>query len=368
MVQFDNVDDRYWLRYTGLQDAKHQFLRRYLGGWFPILASGISSRVLYIDCHSGRGRHKTGHVGSPILALDLLLNHNQRDKILANSEVKLVFFEINPDNYKVLESEISTLGSLPSNVIVDLHCEDYEPYIDSIINSLTKRQKQLAPAFAFLDPYGFSLSMDLLNALLSFPRCELLINFMANFIDMSIRNPAQKDNLNSLFGSSEWEYLKGIEPADRREEETIRFFSNQLNAKFVTHLYMIGKNSRLKYALLHATNHPSGRELSKDALWTVAPLGEFKAFERDNPNQIVLIETEPNLKPLEDRLWQEFAGKTVRMKELYHWLLFETYLRKHLHIVLSGYRKNNIVEFSDYGNRFGFRRNPILTFPSKRSK
>jgi three-Cys-motif partner protein len=69
-----DTDKEYWESYNDLQRTKHSILRKYLGAWFPILTSW-SGRVLYIDCHAGRGRHKTGEEGSPIIALNCLLNH-----------------------------------------------------------------------------------------------------------------------------------------------------------------------------------------------------------------------------------------------------------------------------------------------------
>ena len=63
------TDEKYWSSYDGLQLAKHTILKRYLGGWFPKLTSAYD-RVLYVDCHAGRGRHNTGQEGSPILGLE----------------------------------------------------------------------------------------------------------------------------------------------------------------------------------------------------------------------------------------------------------------------------------------------------------
>ena len=53
------TNEKYWSEYTGLQEAKHELLSKYLGGWFPILAFS-HGRVIYVDCHAGRGSHKTG--------------------------------------------------------------------------------------------------------------------------------------------------------------------------------------------------------------------------------------------------------------------------------------------------------------------
>lgn len=105
-------DENYWNDYDGLQDAKHQLLSHYLNAWFPILASW-SGRALYIDCHAGRGKHKTGHIGSPILALEVLQNHRLNNRILENTSVGFVFIENNEDNFSILQDEILKLGELP---------------------------------------------------------------------------------------------------------------------------------------------------------------------------------------------------------------------------------------------------------------
>lgn len=365
MYASPETNERYWAHYDGLQHAKHFILRRYLDGWFPILSS-LSGRVLYIDCHAGRGRHKTGHEGSPILALRRLLEHKLRNRILASTEVRFMFFEINPDHYPALKSEIAALGNLPQQIHVDVYCEDYEPALQEAFEDLKRRGQVLAPAFAFVDPYGFSLSMDLLNKLLSFRRCELLVNFMYRYVDMAIHRDEQTSNMDSLFGCPDWRSLATIDDPSDRAEATIRLFSSQLRAEFVTHMYMRGVNKRLKYVLLHATNHKRGRELMKEAMWSIEPSGSFAAYERTNPNQLILISADPELRPLKDRLWSEFVGREARMDVIYDWLAGELYLKKHLHQVLRDYRSRGILEFSGYTGRFGFNRNPIVHFPAER--
>lgn len=369
----NETHENYWAEYTGLQEAKHQLLRKYLAGWFPILTS-FHGRVIYVDCHAGRGSHKTGQKGSPILALQELLTHRFCARILRSTEVQFIFFENDLTNYKHLCTEIQSLGELPSNIKVEIVQEDYEKSLRERVNDMNRYNKLAAPSFAFVDPFGFTLSMELLNDLLALPRCELFINFMSRFVDMAIRQPVQAgnldsvqaSNLDSLFGCPDWRNLASIEDYQERTYETMALFSHQLKAKFVTHMNMIGTNKVLKYVLLHATNHPRGRELIKESMWAVVPDGTFTAFERDNPDQLVLVEPELNLKPLKDLLWENFAGRQIRMKQIYDWLLQEWYLRKHVHQVLKEYKDQGFVNFSDYGKRFGFKNNPLVSFPPTR--
>ena len=144
--------EEYWGDYDGLQRAKHSILRNYLDAWFPILTSW-SGRVLYVDCHAGRGRHKTGEPGSPIIALECLRDHSHRDRILANAEVNFLFFESNECNAEALQAEIDALGQLPNEVHYTLVCDDYETRLSEALDSLWKKGGKLAPAFAFADPY-----------------------------------------------------------------------------------------------------------------------------------------------------------------------------------------------------------------------
>jgi len=361
MQRRNATNERYWAEYDGLQHAKHQLLRRYLGGWFPILARW-NRRVLYVDCHAGRGRHKKGQVGSPILALQILLEHQQCRRMLASTEVCFAFFEIDRGNYDHLCLEVDSLGKLPDSIKVDAFYGDYEAEIRKIVKGLKQQKEQLAPAFAFLDPYSFRLPMDLLNELLDFPQCELLVNFMYRYVDMVMHKPAEAYNLDGVFGCTHWRQLCDIKDPKRRAEETIALLSHHLQAEYVTHMYMKAANGTLKYVLLHATNHRKGRELMKEAMWSITPDGSFAAFERDCPDQLVLIVPDPDLGPLKDHLWDRFVGKQVRMDKLYDWLLGELYLKKHLHKVLRGWRNRGLVEYTG-----SFSKNPSLLFSRKRS-
>lgn len=355
------TDERYWASYDGLQLAKHAILVRYLGGWFPKLTSAYT-RVLYIDCHAGRGRHTTGHEGSPIIALKGLLKHKSIDRILKRANVNFIFFERNDNNYQILLNEIQQCGKTPQRIKVMPYCSDYEPMLRQICEELREKDKSLAPCFAFLDPYGFELSMDLMNMLLSFPQSELFVNFMFRYIDMAIQNRSQDDNMNRLFGCNDWEKARDITDYKTREAAILKIFSNQLKAKYVTHMHMLSSSNTTKYVLIHATNHPSGKELMKQAIWSISPEGSFAASERDNPNQLVLLNAQPDLRPLKHKIIEQYKGKSLHISDIYQWLNGEIYLQKHLHEVLREFKNQGILTFSEYGDRFAFSHNPLVSF------
>ena len=57
--------------------AKHELLKKYLEAWFPILAiQGHQERVIFLDGFAGPGIYDGGEPGSPVIALETLINHN----------------------------------------------------------------------------------------------------------------------------------------------------------------------------------------------------------------------------------------------------------------------------------------------------
>jgi len=247
---------------------------------------------------------------------------------------------------------------------------DYERALQGIVDRIRERGRQLAPCFAFLDPYGFSLSMDLMREILAFRHSELFVSLMVRYIDRGLRSPPQAGLLDRLFGSPGWRLLAEMPNVPERQGELVALFCDQLGAEFTTHMNMWGSDNRLKYVLLHATNHQEGRKEMKRAMWSVTPDGSFTAFESHSPDQLVLIEPEPDLRPLEDMLWAEFAGREVRMRAVHEWLLGQVWREPHLHKILRQYRDQGIVTFTDYPDRFGLSdsKNPLAHFPVERPR
>jgi three-Cys-motif partner protein len=100
------------------QHVKHELIRCYLNGWYPKLSTW-ARRVLYVDTHAGRGRYESGDPGSPVVALQTLLHHSYRDKLLNASEFNFLSIERDPANLAALEAELSQLKPFPARVNVE---------------------------------------------------------------------------------------------------------------------------------------------------------------------------------------------------------------------------------------------------------
>jgi three-Cys-motif partner protein len=192
--------------------AKHALLRRYLDAWLPIITRR-NSRALYIDGFSGPGRYAAGEDGSPIIALKAALEH--RAPITA--EVVYLFIEADPERKAHLDQELARLA-LPGNIEVHTREGYFDEALTGLLDDLSHSGGQLIPTFAFADPFGFSHTpFQTIARLLSYPHCEMLINFMHEEVNRFLSHPDHAATLDRLFGTPDWrEIVPMKEVAARR--------------------------------------------------------------------------------------------------------------------------------------------------------
>ncbi len=133
----------------------------------------------------------------------------------------------------------------------------------------------MAPSFIFVDPYGFKLPGELLHRLMEYPRVELFVNVIWRELDMAISQAKNKpksgmaDMLRMIFDGDGW---MGIDAKDNdeRAEQCAELFREVTGAKWETSIWMLNRN-RIRYFLLHLTNHDAGRDLMKECIWAGWP-------------------------------------------------------------------------------------------------
>lgn len=355
----------YWVEYCNLQHVKHALIREYLKGWFPKMALGPggSSRLLYVDTHAGRGKHLNGELGSPLVALTTLLNHQSRVSILKNTEVRFFFIERNETNVSALREELA-VRSLPEGVFAQAEQGDSFEIIEDLFATFERDGKQLAPGFFFVDPYGFKLPGNLLRKLLGYPRVELFVNVIWRELDMAIMQSRGNDGsslaqtLNSVFAGDGWKNISAND-SDARAEQCADLFREITGARWGTHIRMLD-NGRIRYFLLHLTKHDAGRDLMKECMWKACPDGGFYASRSNNPRQQLLIQPEPNLAPLHDWVKQKLAAAPKHWQDLSEAVREELWLPKQLNEVIQELRRQHEVEATGFSGRFAPTNNPLL--------
>lgn len=364
MAQDNNPN--YWSKYTNLQHVKHELIQEYLKGWFPKLGFW-SGRIVYLDTHAGRGKYMSGQSGSPVVAIDTFLSHAYRDRILEKSEVTFFLIECDAKNVEGLREEVAALGKLPSRVQVHISCDDCFPQLEGLLADLQQKGQSIAPAFVFIDPYGFKVPGDLIRRLLGAGRLEVFVNIIWRELDMAMTQAREQsqgwmgETLNSVFGGDGWRNIPGNVSLDTRADLAIDLLRDLYGAKWATSIRMLGDNKVTRYVLAHFTNHEAGRDLMKDCIWAVCPGGGYYARRSDNPNQTMLIEIEPNLTPLDQWLTQQLRDKPMRWATLSERIRDQLWRSVHLSQTIRKRRREGTILASHFQGRFSEKANPLLT-------
>ena len=162
----------------------------------------------------------TGEPGSPVQALDVLLNHTYGAK-MADKQFVFIFNEADTDRHEKLEEIITAYEAAhqpwPRNVKVQVGGDSFENLAEGILASLEQQKANLAPTFAFVDPFGVKgLPMDLLRRLLSFDRCELFVYFDFNTVNRFAHAGNIDERLTELFGTDRFKQAEGLSGEDRK--------------------------------------------------------------------------------------------------------------------------------------------------------
>lgn len=332
--------------------AKHEILRRYLAAWYPILCR-YNSCVVYIDGFCGPGRYLGGEPGSPIIAIKEAIKHGD---LLDKNKLTFLFVDERSDRIEHLKSEIAQID-LPKNFSVNSVAGEFEEKLRSLLIGLNEMGSQLAPTFAFIDPFGFKgLPFELICELIINPKTEVFISFMADSINRFLEHPDPKirNDIVDVVGTTE--ALK-IAQMDEQRIEALRFlYQKQLqkNAKFVRYFEMRNEHNRLIYYLFFATNHPLGHLKMKEAFWKVDDSSGFRFSDATNPNQLVLFNI-TEIPTLLKELQKEFSGEKLSVNKISEFVENETsFLPKHMRSVLKdleSQQKINVDEIKLDGRR-----------------
>ena len=227
--------------------AKHEILRRYLGAWFPILTvGGFHKRVIFLDGFAGPGRYSGGEPGSPVIALDSLINNKAFPK-LGGTEFVMIFVEQDPARFASLEAEIASFwhdnGGQPDNIRVITENGTFDDTATGILDSLDKRGRTLAPTFAFVDPFGWKgVPLATISRLLANDRTEVFFNFMYDSLNRWVTHPDDPIHvhLTDLFGCELYRDVDGLTPAERRKflHDLYRAQLEAAGCEFVRHFEM----------------------------------------------------------------------------------------------------------------------------------
>lgn len=316
--------------------AKHELLRRYLGAWFPILAAGFNRRVVFLDGFAGPGVYSNGEPGSPLIAIETLVEHTHFER-LSGTEFVFLFVEADRERFESLQQELGRYwnrrnGGKPANVRVELFNDRFATVAAQLVAATHGQNKQQAPTLAFIDPFGWSgVPMDLIRDLLASDKCEVLFNFMYGSVSRFVADerPGVARHFAELFGTSEEEHWAASALTGEERKTFLRdLYMNQLRDvgkfSFVRDFEMMDiERGRTAYFLMFGTRHHKGLQVMKEAMWALDPVSGAR-FAGFAGRQQVLFEERPNTAPLRVALLERFSGESVAVEAIERFVIEET--------------------------------------------
>lgn len=308
--------------------AKHDILVRYLGAWFGIFGFSGHQRVNVLDGFAGPGRYDDDAPGSPVLTLNTLLEHRSF-AAFRDTTFNLVFNEWNGDRFASLQQVLADVKASrspwPKNVQVMERNQNFQELARDLLDSVPAG-KQLAPTFAFVDPFGYKdVPMALIRDLVSHPSCELFIYFDFNSVNRFANAGIVDSHFTALFNCDE--YKDAPSESTARAEFIHDLYERQLkqecNFAHVCSFKMVNKRGHTGSYLFFCTRNDQAYDKMKQAMWALAPGGGYEFHDR-LAGHLVLFGDEANTRPLQDELAHHFAGRTVTVEEVSKYVVTET--------------------------------------------
>ncbi len=345
--------------------GKHLVLKSYMDAWLPIMLSQYK-RVLFVDAFAGPGQYKNGEPGSPVIAMRTLADHVHH-KVM-KGQIDYMFIEDNPERFSCLEEivKIERIKS-PSFCQVRTFNDTYETVFPELVNVI--ESDSTVPAFVMIDPFGVSgVFMNHIKTLMEYPSTEVYISFMYREINRFASQPEFTEHLDKLFGCSDWQQVSDSEDSTNRRRLFHKIYENQLRkmgAKYVLTFELYSGNRHV-YTLFFATQNSQGCDKMKQAMWKVAPLGDFR-FKGGMDLQLTLGPEVLDFSPLKDDLRNEFSlNEYVSIESIDQFMRSDktAFHTNHHRKILADMEREGMLEVKD-GTRVrkgGFPRGTVLRF------
>lgn len=288
-------------------EGKHRILKHYLDAWLPIMGRQ-SDEIYFIDGFAGPGLYAGGQLGSPLVALNAFASHKN---FPAQTRASFIFIEEKESRAGKLERILEARqDQFPPNCRWRVLHGVFDERIFEILQQLGMQSGHQPPVFAMIDPFGVSdTPMTAIAEILRNPRAEVYISLMYEALNRFKTTPAFSAHLDSLFGSSTWREGLDIEDREQRRDFYFSLYGRQLKAAGARHVlkFDLYDKGRLVYAVFFGTHHSLGADRMKQAMWRVAPWGDFK-FVGDRSGQL-LLGIDPDFEPLCNALLARFSSQ-----------------------------------------------------------
>lgn len=303
--------------------VKAAIVSKYFWAWAKVIiptARRYYGKIAYIDLFAGPGRYKDGTTSTPLLIIEKAIQDPDMRQMLVT-----IFNDVDGDKSRSLETAISSLPGVETL--------KYRPQVNNeevgekIVNDFEGHR--LIPTLFFVDPWGYKgLSLRLINSVLKDWGCDCIFFFNYNRINMGLPNEAVDEHMNALFGEERAnqlrERLKTLRPEERElaiVEEIAQALKEMGGEYVLPFCFKNEKGNRTSHHLIFVSKNFRGYEIMKEIMAGESskadqgvPSFTYNPSDRRYP---LLFELTRPLEELEGMLLEEFAGRKMKMSEVY---------------------------------------------------
>lgn len=301
---------------------KSRIVAKYFWAWATAIRRWVPEpgRIAYIDLFSGPGRYHDGTPSTPLLILERAI----RDPVL-RSTLLTHFNDSDGELARQLGAEVSAFP--------DVGLLRFKPKVTNFVVGQKVVEAlehiHLVPSLVFLDPWGYKgLSLDLVNAILKDWACECIFFFNYRRINAALENKLLSDTVTGMLGVALVEKLRakvqGLTPQDREltvMEGIVEELSGQKGRLVLPFCFKDEGGRRTSHYLVFVTKHPLGYTIMKDIMYRESTSSEqgVATFEYRPASReyALLFEFARPLEDLEGMLLNEFAGRQMKMKDIF---------------------------------------------------
>jgi three-Cys-motif partner protein len=258
--------------YAGREQSyvKHYFLDSYLQN-LVFKVAGSYDHIVYVDGFSGPWQSGGENFTDTSfgIALNILHSAKQTWKQLKPNRTITVTAHL-VERSKASFAELNKIPAKYPDIEIVPHHGDFVALAEELANCIPKD----AFVFLFIDPKGWRIDMEGISKLLSLPNCEVVFNFMFDFINRaaSMKDPALVKSLNKLITTDEWRKKLIVavgEAKPNRGLVLVEAFSTTLanigGYKFAAAIPVLRPlKDRPLYYLVYATRKPPGIEVFRN--------------------------------------------------------------------------------------------------------
>ena len=349
--------------------AKHSLLRTYLGAWFPIMAK-YNQRVMFYDAFAGPGEYTDGELGSPMIALQTLLDHDSFDA-MRQTEFFLLFNEQDAACAVHLDGLVTEFREArkpwPPNVMIGINATFIE-LTTEMIDHVDSSNGSLVPTFAFVDPVGVKATpMSVLQRLTGYPKGELLVYFAHDTVTRWCGAGNIDQALTDLFDTEEYKdasLLSGTQRSQYLHDLYKRQLHDVCLFPYIQSFAMYDDRGKRVYDLFYCTREPIGLDRMKWAMWKIAPSGDFSFRDRFAGMEVIFGDT-VDTEPLRIDLLNQFAGQAVTIEAITDYVIASTpFASSHVkRLTLAEMQKQGLISSPNQTRKNTYPNGTIIVFP-----